>query len=363
MHLITLGFSLEVHAQEEIREETTDDLQKELEQETISNESSEDMGTWLLAPKLSNGPKFGLLLGASINHVIRLDNGSPPTISGFTGSYSNTRSFAFAAYHRSYWDIDTKRVSAFIAGLRTINEYEDFLSQGKASVENDYKIFYSRYQSRVTSIPFFVGGSYTYADINPHAMDPNSVLVLQQNNINQNISAGIGLNLTYDSRNIHLSPTAGIYIESSVSLYDRKLGGDSDYWSFYLNHAQYIHLFSGWVLAYNLSLLSTPDAPASSQATLRDFRGYTTGEFVAENAVIAQTEVRIPIGELWKATAFGGIGTLLDYGAVDAYKDYPMYGIGFHYTLDQKSGAIVRFDFADGYGSNQAFYLHFGQAF
>ena len=184
-------------------------------------------------------------------------------------------------------------------GLRTINEYDDFLGQGKASVENDYKIFYGRFQSRVTSVPFFIGGSYTYADVNPHALDPNSVLVLQQNNVNQNVSAGIGLNLTYDSRDIHLSPTSGLYIESSVSLYDKKFGGDSDYWSFYVNHAQYIHLFSGWVLAYNLSLLSTPDAPASALATLRDFRGYTTGEFVAENAVIAQTEVRIPIGELW----------------------------------------------------------------
>ena len=90
--------------------------------------------------------------------------------------------------------------------------------------------------------PFFIGGSYTYADINPHALDPNSVLVLQQSNINKTVSAGFGLNLTYDSRNIHLSPTKGLYIESSVSIYNKKFGGDSDYWSFYLNHTQYIPL-------------------------------------------------------------------------------------------------------------------------
>ena len=76
LYCVTHGTSLQVHAQEEVQEEITDDLQSDLNQDAISSETSEDMGTWLLAPKLSNGPKFGLLLGASVNHVIKLDNSS-----------------------------------------------------------------------------------------------------------------------------------------------------------------------------------------------------------------------------------------------------------------------------------------------
>jgi len=332
---------------------------------TTDSQKNKNIGKWLIAPSLTNSPKLGLSGGGSVNYIGKLDDKSPVSILGMSATYSNTKSSTALLYNRTFWDNNTKRVQAVVAQAQANNDYDNYLGQGFASVDTNFSVYYARYQQRISASHWFIGGSYIYSNISPQAMNSNTELIFSEFDISESYNSGLALNITFDSRDSVMNPKSGQYLEFALTLYDEAFGGDNDYWSFNTQYSYFQPIGANFILAYNTSLLSTPDAPKPSQASLRRYRGYTPGENTADNTFVAQLEARYAINEHWELAAFSGLASIFDaehdIGKTEHW--YPMGGIGTRYILDIKSKTMVRLDFAVGKSGNHGLYLKLGQPF
>ncbi|MDR3428749.1 BamA/TamA family outer membrane protein [Silvimonas sp.] len=321
--------------------------------------------TGLFAPLLSNGPKLGFAGGATANYLNQFDVGSPISMTGAQAKYSNTGSWTAALYNRSYWDDNTKRFLGAIVQAKARNDYNNYLGGGPASVDTHLQLYYARYQQRIGDLPWYVGGSYVYSNIDPQAADDAANFIMTRYDIGNVYNGGLGLNVTYDTRNNVMNPKSGMHLEFAITSYNKAFAGDYDYWA-YNAQASYFQLVSSKLtIAYNASWLATPDAPSSSQATLRRYRGYTTGENSAENSLVTQVEARYAFRPRWEAAVFGGVASLFDgdHKIGDQGNWYPMGGVGVRYVLDPKSQSLLRMDYAMGKSGNSGLYLAMGQPF
>lgn len=322
-------------------------------------------GKWLIAPKISNSPKLGFSGGISANYIKKYDELSPVSIAGASATYSDTDSSVGLLYNRAYWDNNTKR--ALMVGMlsETNNDYDDYLGQGPASLTTTFELYYGRYQQRIGDSLWFIGGSYVYTNLDPQAADAPTEIIMSEFDIGEVYSGGLGLNITYDSRDLVMNPSSGSYLEFSATKFDEAFASDFDYWSYNTQYSYFQTITDDFVLAYNTSLLSTVDAPKTSQATLRRLRGYTPGENSAENAFVMQIEGRYRLNPKWGVVAFTGVASLFDDFDDVSNEDnlFPMAGVGARYTLDQKSQTLLRLDFAVGESGNNGLYLQLGQAF
>ncbi|MDG5499575.1 BamA/TamA family outer membrane protein [Marinobacter sp. BGYM27] len=322
-------------------------------------------GKWLVAPVLSNGPKLGLSGGVSVNYLNQFDGSSPASMTGLSTKYSDTDSWTAFLYNRSYWDNDSKRFVGVIGQAETKNDYNDYLGQGPASVDTHFQMYYARYQQRVSGSDWFVGGSYVYTNINPQAADDATNVIMTEFDIGEAYSAGLGLNINFDTRDNLMNPKTGSNFETAITAFNDAFGGDNNYWAYNVQYSYFQAISDRLLIAYDTGVLSTPDAPTASQATTRRFRGYTPGENSAENSLWGQAEVRYVLRPRWELAGFTGTTTLFDSDndLNESENWYPMVGLGGRYIMDPKSQTILRLDYAVGKANNQGLYLSLGQPF
>jgi len=195
------------------------------------------------------------------------------------------------------------------------------------------------------------------------------------------IVAGIGLTARYDRRDNNFNPSAGPFIETSVTTAQRFLGGDFTYtrWDVDLRH--YLRPFGRHVLALQLfTVYNWGDPPFEQLALLGGdevMRGHYLGRFRDKMYWTLQAEYRLPVGRRdwfgedeplsfwrrWGLVGFAGIGTvaptLSDFG--DSSLKYSL-GVGIRYLLLPEERVNVRIDF--GFGTQTpGFYLNVREAF
>ena len=106
------------------------------------------------------------------------------------------------------------------------------------------------------------------------------------------------------------------------------------------------------------------DAPTGAYSNVA-LRGYTQGQYLAPNSVMAEGELRWNLTGKWGLHLFGGVSCLYgdDKSCGDSENIYTSGGVGGEYMLKPSQRMVVSADYAVGEGDNQGFYLHFGQAF
>mgnify|MGYP001818281701 CR=1 FL=1 len=115
-------------------------------EELDANASEEKESPWLLTPTISSDPKLGTTLGFMGAYIKKFDKESPASMFGLMGSYSDTDSFFYGAFTRSYFDADKQRITAGLMKGKVNNNYEDFLGSGfPVSTTDDIGIAVFRY--------------------------------------------------------------------------------------------------------------------------------------------------------------------------------------------------------------------------
>jgi outer membrane protein assembly factor BamA len=191
----------------------------------------------------------------------------------------------------------------------------------------------------------------------------------------QILNSGLGLGLTWDSRDVPVNAWKGMLLSVQWIAYGSWLGGTTTWQAFTLDYRHYVTLFGreGTTLCWQLKHRSTwgdvPWSDLSQVGTPWDLRAYRWGRFRDASATTALVELRVmlpfPKDTLWSRL---GLATWLGVGALGSglLPDYtpmnllPSVGVGLRVRVQDR--VTLRLDFGIGRGS-YAFYFQFLEAF
>jgi outer membrane protein assembly factor BamA len=180
--------------------------------------------------------------------------------------------------------------------------------------------------------------------------------------------AGLGLSLTYDTRNNAFWPDHGGMAQFWFDHFTPVLGSDYLYTNFVIDLRRYLRIYKGQVLALQAyGSFNQGQVPLRSLAYLggaNTMRGYYAGRYRDKNAGVVQAEYRIPLWWRLGAVGFadmGNVGPELKDVNLQHFKY--SYGGGLRVALNQQEKLNLRLDYGLAKGHSQGFYLQLGEAF
>ncbi|WP_207632743.1 BamA/TamA family outer membrane protein [Foetidibacter luteolus] len=181
--------------------------------------------------------------------------------------------------------------------------------------------------------------------------------------------SGLGLSLTYDSRNNAFAPNSGAFAQLYFNHFAPYIGSDFTYTNIVQDIRKYIPLFKKQVLAlqfYNV-INAGPEVPVRSLAQLggsSSMRGFYNGRFRDKQMMVIQSEYRLPVYGCLGAVLFGAAGDVtrrvMDY-SLRGFKF--AYGGGLRFALNKKERLNLRLDYGVTSTGNHGFYFQLGEAF
>lgn len=180
--------------------------------------------------------------------------------------------------------------------------------------------------------------------------------------------AGLGLSLTYDTRNNAFWPDKGGMFQFWFDHFAPYLGSDYRYTNFVIDLRRFIRVCKQQILALQVyGSFNAGDVPLRSLAFLggaSSMRGYYAGRYRDKNAGILQAEYRIPLWWRIGAVGFadmGNVGPELKDVNLSHFKY--SYGGGLRIALNQTEKLNLRLDYGLAKGHSRGFYLQLGEAF
>lgn len=335
---------------------------KETEQSALS--SGQDDSPWLVTPLFSSDPKVGTAIGGMAGYLFRVDEESTASMIGVGGNYSDTDSFTFGVFFRSFWDADNKRIMAMVVDGEIRNDYEDFLGSGlPAQTTDDIDLYFARYMQSFAD-NWFVGLQGVYTNYMITGDNYDSQQIIDTIGLTGIDSGAVGVVLMYDNLDNQNSPATGKYLLFHNFAFRESLGGEEDFDAYNLAFKHYIPNGDGHVFAYHANGRWTSDASVSGYSSVA-LRGYVRGEYLAPHSVMFEAEQRWNLNGRYGATVFTGVACLYGDGEkCDTSKNlYPVIGLGAQIMLKESEKMVVTMDYAKGKGDNSGFYIRFGQAF
>lgn len=183
------------------------------------------------------------------------------------------------------------------------------------------------------------------------------------------IVSGMGLSLTYDSRNHAFAPTKGTFLQTSATIYNTTFGSDFAYTNYVFDVRKYFSINKKVVNASQLFLFINKGdkVPLRSLATFggsNSMRGFYDGRFRDKNQFVFQNELRFDVYKRLGAVAFvglGGVAHSTDKFALNELK-YSIGG-GLRYALNPSEKLNIRVDYGIGLNYSNGLYIQISEAF
>lgn len=176
---------------------------------------------------------------------------------------------------------------------------------------------------------------------------------------------GVGVTLSYDTRDHLTNPFKGVYIGIEQRFYPRWLGNSYSFNSTQFTANYYKSVWKGGVIASQLHAMFTyGNTPWGMLATFGGsdtMRGYYEGRYIDKNEIDMTVELRQHVWRRSGVVAWIGAGTIFpEFSALKFRNVLPNYGIGYRWEF--KNRVNVRLDL--GFGKNQTgFVFNINEAF
>ena len=319
---------------------------------------------WLIAPIVQSSPKLGSSLGALVGYLHYFDEKSRPSIFALQGQYSSTDSIVGGLFAKASFAEDRQRLAAgFLYGY-VKNDYDDYLGTGVPLKSNtDLRSAFTRYTYRVHG-NWFLGAQGVYQNCTSSGETPADEDLIDILGVKPYKSGGLGLVVSYDSRDDENTPTKGWLVNLNNIAYRESLGGEQDFDVIRAEIRYYLPHGEGHVLAIRQLNNFTKDAPTLARASVQ-LRGYKVGQYNGQYMSSLEAEERWRLAKKWTVTVFAGVAAVYGDGQdlSDSDNLYPAAGGGLQYVLKPKQGIVLNLEYAQGKDDNYGVYLKMGYAY
>lgn len=178
---------------------------------------------------------------------------------------------------------------------------------------------------------------------------------------------GAGISLQYDSRDLIVNPSRGIYLMVKEVIYPEFAGThDRTVYSTTFTFDAFMPVWKGCTAAFDLyGKFNSRHTPWALREELGSggsrMRGYYSGRYIDCNQVVAQLELRQHIYGRLGCAAWGGAGTVFpSFQQFDQRSIMPNFGIGLRFEFKHRMN--IRIDY--GFGKDTSgFVFQFAEAF
>lgn len=195
-----------------------------------------------------------------------------------------------------------------------------------------------------------IGATVEYQKVSDFTYTPNGVFDAQNvSGKNGGATAGIGVLITYDTRNSSYYPTKGSFVELNATKFNRAFSGDFNFSSFTLELKKFYGIGKNTVLAFQeYGKFNTGDVPIRNLGLLggsETMRGFYKGRYADKNMFSIQTEIRQFL--FWRigAAAFAGMGQVApELSRFSLSGFHYAFGAGLRIKVQQKENLNLRVD-------------------
>ncbi len=332
--------------------------------------SKADGRNLVVAPIISADPGFGNALGLTSMYFFKPSEGdkvSPKSMVGAVGSYSDTDSYVIALFNVMHLKEDRFRTILAANQMKVNNEFDDPRG-GEARFSTDQNFVYGRFLT-VIAPRTYIGLHSVFRSSEYHPKDASSAEYLALVEAEDTDSGGLGLVVSYDSKNHQRYPSSGSTVELSTMSMLEEFGSDDPYENVRLEADHFWEIAPRNILAMRATGgFASSDVTYSGKQRLggrKNIRGYVAGEQVAANLISATAEYRWQTTGRFGMVAFTEVAALYDdkIDDIDGQSTFFSGGMGFRYMLSTENKMNFRFDYAVGEGDNDGFYVGMGESF
>ena len=177
---------------------------------------------------------------------------------------------------------------------------------------------------------------------------------------------GVGLALTYDTRDVMTNPHRGWYLNLTQCFRPRFMGNKYAFSTTDLQANTYQHLWRGATIAGDVRATFNFGNPSWGMMALlgnsNSMRGYYEGRYRDKHKIEAQVELRQHVWRRNGITVWAGAGTVFDkFSAIRSSHILPNYGLGYRWEF--KKNVNVRLDYGFGKSGQSGFLFNINEAF
>jgi hypothetical protein len=181
------------------------------------------------------------------------------------------------------------------------------------------------------------------------------------------VISGLGMSLTWDSRDNVIFPRRGVYFLLVADFYNSALGSDYHYSASRFDLRTFIPVRETHVLALQFCIRNTGGNPPFYELSMLGgasiMRGYYSGQYRDMALLAFQAEYRLPLYKRLSMAGFFGLGDVApSLRTIKLNRLKYSIGGGIRYKIDPREGTNVRLDFAWGRHST-GFYMTVQEAF
>jgi hypothetical protein len=275
-----------------------------------------------------------------------------PNMSAGVYAKTNNGTWLAGGGHFAHWKEDTIRFNAVLGyasanlkfyGLPGLPQLPNGLKFNGEGLFIDQDISW-----RLKDSNFFLGTGYTFLQVDT-SFDLGQVIPGLPVVDKTSRQSGIGIFMSYDSRDTKFTPSSGIESEISATLNDKAIGSDFDYTKYDASLHKWWNPDPKWVPGLRLDLQYVDgDLPFYSVPFIQ-LRGIPALRYQGRSVAVAETEVRWNFHPRFSAIGFLGIGVAANkFSDMDQAPSRATQGVGFRYMMARKLGMHVGIDVAQG---------------
>jgi len=323
----------------------------------------------LIVPIPMSSPTFGtgLILGGAYFYpqTEEQKDAQPASFTGAAAGYTDNKSWFAGVMQQNYWNEDRWRFTGVAAYMDFKLELRPPDSADSGTMPVDWVVDGGLFQARISRKlwgNWYLGLTGRYLDIS-QAIGRN--FEDDGFNLQSDISsAGVGLTLDFDSRDLPSNAYRGRYLELKALNSNQTNTDAGTYQSYRARIRSYHTLVDPLVLAWDVS-----GCRKSGQIPLWDtcrlaLRGFPATDYLSKQSIYVQAEVRWRVYKKWGLVAFAGAGRVEDsFGGRGEDETIPSYGVGIRFMLLESQRINLRIDYARSDHGEEAWYVAVTEAF